>query len=386
MSGANTRSAARPQTQAGINTGIKAAVVEEPHRLVWRDVPEPEPVGPRPVRVRVGAVGVCGSDVLRYAYGTAYHYPLVLGHEFSGTVDEAPADSRFRTGDKVAVFPLLPRPEDPMTQVGEWALSADYDYYGSRRDGAMAEILSVPEANLVPVPQHVPLVHAAVVEPAAVALHAVLKLDVPASGTALVVGAGPIGALAAQWLRILGWTHVVVADVDPRKLEVMSGLGFEVIDAVAQDTVAAAKELTSGRGVDAAVEASGLPATFLQCLDAAAPQGQVLVLGDLKGDVTITRSQISSLIRRELVVLGTWNSKIAPAGRSEWDMVVRHIADGSLQVAPLVSAVPDLAEAAHVLEDVAERRVWANKVVFAVSEQARRERDDGVSQELEAHR
>ena len=93
----------------------------------------------------------------------------------------------------------------------------------------------------------------------------------------------------------------------------------------------------TGTGVDAAVEASGLPATLLQALEATAPRGQVLILGDLKGDVTIPRALVSSLIRRELTVLGTWNSKIAPAGRSEWDMVVAHIADGRLQVAPLIS-------------------------------------------------
>jgi L-iditol 2-dehydrogenase len=364
--------------------GMMAAVVEAPLRLVWREVPEPEPVGPRPVKVRIGAVGVCGSDVLRYAHGTAYHYPLVLGHEFSGVVDEAPPGSAFRAGDKVAVFPLLPRSEDPMTQVGEWALGADYDYFGSRRDGAMGEILWVPEANLVRVPDTMPLVHAAVVEPAAVALHAVLKLRVPAAGTALVVGAGPIGALAAQWLRLLGWTRVVVADVDERKRAVMSDLGFEVVDAAAQDTVDAVKELTGGRGVDAAVEASGLPATFLQCLDAAAAQGQVLVLGDLKDDVTISRGQVSSLIRRELTVIGTWNSKVAPAGRSEWDMVVRHIADGTLAVAPLLSHVPDLADASAVLDDVSARRTWSNKVVFAVSELARQERDSGLVREVTA--
>ena len=267
-----------------------------------------------------------------------------------------------------------------MTQVGEWALGGDYDYFGSRRDGAMGEILWVPEANLVPVP----LVHAAVVEPAAVALHAVLKLAVPACGTALVIGAGPIGALAAQWLRILGWSRVIVADVDARKRTVMSSLGFEVIDAAAHDTTATVKELTGGRGVDAAIEASGLPATFLQCLDSAAPAGQVLVLGDLKGDVTISRAQISSLIRRELVVIGTWNSKVAPAGRSEWDMVVRHVAAGSLVVSPLISHVPDLADAAPVLDDVSSRRIWSNKVVFAVSEQARHERDAGLAVGLSA--
>ena len=99
----------------------------------------------------------------------------------------------------------------------------------------------------------------------------------------------------------------------------------------------------------------------------------------LKGDVTISRPQISSFIRRELVLLGTWNSKVAPAGRSEWDMVVRHVADGSLAVAPLISDVPDLADAGSVLDDVAQRRRWSNKIVFAVSEQARREHDEAVT-------
>jgi L-iditol 2-dehydrogenase/galactitol-1-phosphate 5-dehydrogenase len=360
---------------------VKAAVVEAPNRIVWTDVPTPEPVGPRPVLVRIGGVGVCGSDVLRYAHGTAYHYPIVLGHEFSGVVEAVPEGSELRPGDKVAVFPLLPRPEDPLTQVGEWALGEGYDYFGSRRDGGMQELLWVPEANLVRVPQHVPLLHAAIVEPAAVALHAVRKLEVPAAGVALVVGAGPIGALAAQWLRILGWDRVLVADVDERKRAVMVELGFEVVDPAAQDTVAAVKELTGGRGVDAAVEASGLPITFLQCLDAAAARGQVLVLGDLKGDVTISRTQISSLIRRELVVLGTWNSKITPAGRSEWNTVVAHVADGSLAVAPLLSSAPDLADADAVLGAIARRETWSNKVVFAVSDEARSERAVlGVSQ------
>ena len=310
-------------------------------------MPDPEPFGERPVLVRVGAVGVCGSDLLRFGKGTAYHYPLVLGHEFSAVVEQPPAGSRFAPGDRVAVFPLLANPDDPLTEIGEPALGTGYDYFGSRRDGGMSELLYVPERNLIPVPASMPLLHAAMVEPAAVALHAVLKLQVPANGSALVIGAGPIGALAAQWLRILGWTRVLVADIDPAKRRVMSDLGFETIDA-AGDTVRQALLLT-GTGVDAAVEASGLPATLLQALEATAPRGQVLILGDLKGDVTIPRALVSSLIRRELTVLGTWNSKIAPAGRSEWDMVIANIAAGRLQVAPLIShALPLAAAAADV--------------------------------------
>ncbi|MCV7226723.1 galactitol-1-phosphate 5-dehydrogenase [Mycolicibacterium komossense] len=352
---------------------MKAAVLESKDVLVYKDLPDPLPFGERPVLVRVGSVGVCGSDVLRFAHDTAYHYPLVLGHEFSAVIEKAPEDSTFAPGDRVAVFPLLPRSDDPLTRVGEWALSDAYDYFGSRRDGGMCEMLWVPEANLVPVPSSMPLAHAATVEPAAVALHAVQKLRVPAAGTVMVVGAGPIGALAAQWLRILGWTRVLVADVDRRKLELMEQLGFEVLDASTQDAVSAAGERTGGRGLDAVVEASGFPSAFLQCLEAAAPQGQILLLGDLKGDVTIPQSLISSFIRRELVIIGTWNSRIMPSGRSEWDMVVEHIARGSLAVAPLISHVRGLEEAPELMADIAGKRIWSNKVVFAVSPEARAE-------------
>ncbi len=353
---------------------MKAAVLQAPQVLSWSDVPDPEPFGDRPVLVRVGAVGVCGSDLLRFDKGTAYHYPLVLGHEFSAIVEGPPPGSRFAPGDRVAVFPLLANPDDPLTEIGEPALGIGYDYFGSRRDGGMAELLYVPERNLIPVPAAMPLLHAAMVEPAAVALHAVLKLRLPANGSALVIGAGPIGALAAQWLRILGWARVLVADIDPAKRRVMSDLGFETIDA-AGDTVGQALALT-GTGVDAAVEASGLPTTLLQALEVAAPRGQVLILGDLKGDVTIPRALVSSLIRRELTVLGTWNSKITPVGRSEWEMVIANIVGGRLLLAPLISHAVPLADAAQTFGDLVERRVWSNKVLFAVSAEALAEATD----------
>ncbi|HEY5881985.1 MAG TPA: galactitol-1-phosphate 5-dehydrogenase [Nakamurella sp.] len=355
---------------------MKAVVLDAPGVLRHGEVPDPQPFGERPVLVRVGAVGVCGSDLLRVGHGTAYHYPLVLGHEFSAVVEQVPAEqppagSRFTPGDRVAVFPLLPNPADPLTEIGEPALGSGYDYFGSRRDGGLQELLWVPERNLIPVPETMPLLHAAMVEPAAVALHAVRKLTVPAAGSALVIGAGPIGALAAQWLRVLGWSRVLVADVDPRKRSVMAGLGFETIDA-GQGTVEQVLART-GRGVDAAVEASGLPATLLQTLEATAPRGQVLILGDLKGDVTIPRALISSLIRRELTVYGTWNSTVAPVGHSEWDMVVDAIAGGRICVAPLISHAAGLETAPELFDDLLARRQWSNKVLFAVSEQARSE-------------
>jgi L-iditol 2-dehydrogenase/galactitol-1-phosphate 5-dehydrogenase len=352
---------------------MKAVVLEGPNTLVSRDLPEPEPLGPDSVLVRIGAVGVCGSDVLRFGKGKAYHYPLVLGHEFSAIVESAPPTSRFRAGDRAAVFPCLPPQGDPMTEIGEFVLSTDYDYFGSRRDGALQEFLHVPERNLIPVPEGFSLVKAAMVEPAAVALHGVRKLDIPANGVALVIGAGPIGALAAQWLRILGCTRVVVADVDARKRAIMTELGFETIDAKVDDTVRKIRELTGGRGPSIAVEASGLPFTLLQAIEAVSVFGQVLLLGDISGDLTIPQPLVSSVLRREVRLIGTWNSKITPDGLSDWEMVISHM-QGALIVEPLVSHVASLDEAPALFDAMLKREVWYNKVIFAVADEALAER------------
>ncbi len=356
---------------------MKAVVLEAPGRVVFTDVPEPAPVGENPVLVRVGAVGVCGSDLLRVGHGTAYHYPLILGHEFSAIVEDALAGSAFARGDRVAVFPCLPDPSDPMTQIGEYVLGSGYDYFGSRRDGALSERLSVPESNLIRVPDRVSLVQAALVEPAAVALHAVRKLQVPADATALVIGGGPIGALAAQWLRILGWTRVLVAEIDPRKQAVLTTLGFEIIDAASVDTVDAAREMTNGRGVDCAVEASGLPKTVVQAMEAVGTFGQVMLLGDIHGDLTLPARLVSSLLRREVTIRGTWNSKITPVGHSEWQMVLEHMGR-TLQVNPLITHTVGFEDAPTMFDDMVNRRIWHGKAVFTVAEEARMDRSNAV--------
>ena len=348
---------------------MRAVVLTGPNALAVTEVAEPKKVGHRPVLVRVGAVGVCGSDVLRYGRGKAYHYPLVLGHEFSAIVEEVPEDSRFRRGDRVAVFPLIPSPDDPMTAIGEYALATDYDYFGSRRDGGLEERLWVPEANLFKVPDGTPLAHAAMVEPAAVALHAMRKLEIPAHATALVIGAGPIGALAAQWLRILGCSRVIVADVDERKLGLMSSLGFETINAAAEDTVDSVGALTGGRGPDIVVEATGSPAALVQGIRAAAALGQVMLLGDLSGDLLLEQKVVSSILRRELRLYGTWNARVTPVGHSDWDMVIHHLGT-DLKVDELISHVRPLSEAPATFEQLLNRDIWYNKVLFQIAEEA----------------
>ncbi|HMR67559.1 MAG TPA: galactitol-1-phosphate 5-dehydrogenase, partial [Anaerolineae bacterium] len=101
--------------------------------------------------------------------------------------------------------------------------------------------------------------------------------------------------------------------------------------------------------------------------------GQVMLLGDLSGDVTLKAAQVSSILRRELTLYGTWNSKITPAGKSEWEMVIHHMQQGDLQVAPLISHTPLLSDGPQMFAEMAARKVWYNKVVFAIADEARAE-------------
>lgn len=362
---------------------MKAAVLRGIRDIAVLDVPVPEPVGVDSVLVRIGAVGVCGSDVLRFGIGKGYGFPRVLGHEMSGTLVEDSPSGVLKAGDRVAIFPCIPEPSDPMSEIGEFALADRYDYFGSRRDGGLEEYLRVPERNLIPLRPGTSLIDGAMVEPAGVALHAVRKAVVPPNATALVIGAGPIGILAAQWLRILGVVRVLVADVDARKREIAESLGFETLDASTAPSDELATAATAGRGVDIAVEASGISVTFLQAIRAAAHRGQVVLLGDLADDVALPKELVSRVLRRELVLRGTWNAVITPRVTNDWEMVVACLGR-SLIVDGLVSHVERIDDAQEVFTRLADRGAWSNKTIFAVSDEAVAEADAALSGSLSA--
>lgn len=349
---------------------MKALVLESNRHLVYReDHPLPEAPDERPAAlVRVAACGICGSDIPRGFNGKAYFYPLVMGHEFSGVVEEPVPNGRFRKGDRVAVFPLIPKnlDSDPANQTGNYAQSREYDYYGSRRDGAFCEYLRIPEWNLFPVPEHVDLLHASMTEPAAVALHGVRKMHLQAGCEAVVFGAGPIGNMTAQWLRIHGCSRVFVVDVEPRKLALAEEMGFTAIHAGETDPVEAILAATNGTGVQYSVEACGLPITFLQALQAAGMFGEVVFMGNIAGEFKIGEKDFSAILRKELTIHGTWNSKITPAGIDDWSTVLRHL-DKDLLVAPLITDKLSLSEGPAIFDDLFHRRNYHNKVIFDLS-------------------
>ena len=162
---------------------MKVLVLEKDKVLSVQDRDMPEAKGDDSILIRIAACGICGSDIPRGFGGGAYHYPLVMGHEFSGVVAENKSWSKFREGDNVVIFPLLPCRKCEACQTGDYAQCEDYNYFGSRCDGGFSEYLSVPESNLFKIPDHVNILHAAMTESAAVALHGVRKMRISGGET-----------------------------------------------------------------------------------------------------------------------------------------------------------------------------------------------------------
>jgi L-iditol 2-dehydrogenase len=348
---------------------MKSLVLVENGLMEVHEIPLPERPAADWVLVRIAASGICGSDIPRAFDNGAYHYPLVMGHEFAGIVEESFDGSTFGPGCRVAVFPLIPNPEETINQIGEYAVGRTYDYFGSRRDGGFQELVWVPEFSLLPVPDAARLDHAAMTEPCAVALHAASRPTIRPGMSAAVIGGGPIGNMVAQWLRINGCRPVIVSEPDPGKRAIAKDMGFETIDPVAVNPVEAIHEL-SGGGADIAVEACGLPVTFRQTVAAAGLFGQVVFLGNIHGDFSLAEAEFSSVLRRELTIYGTWNSKVTPRGSDEWTRVLSFLGH-EMDVDPLISHRISWDDGPSVFKSIHEKNGWFNKVLFTVPELCR---------------
>jgi L-iditol 2-dehydrogenase len=330
---------------------MKACVLHAVDDLRCEEVQRPAPKADE-VLVRVGACGVCGSDIPRVFSKGTYSFPIIPGHEFAGEVvetgDEAGADF---LGKRVVVFPLIPCRRCAACKARAYAQCTDYDYLGSRCDGAFAEYVVAPAWNLLPIPDGVSMESAAMTEPAAVALHAVEQGGVQQGEDVLVVGAGPIGLMVAQWARIRGAAHVALVDIDAAKVSFAQSLGYTATDTVDGE-------------FDCVVEASGSAAGLTTGLHAAKPFGRVVALGNPAGPMTLDQEAYWAVMRKELRVIGSWNSRFDPDGEDDWRRVLGAMASGALDVAPLISHRVGLDGLLDAMIPMRNRTEFSNKVMY----------------------
>jgi L-iditol 2-dehydrogenase len=357
---------ATPPPRADPGATMRALVLRQVGDLRLEDVPRPA-LREGCALVRVGFCGVCGSDIPRIFVKGTYRFPTVCGHEFAGTVEAVGRGvDGFRPGDRVAVFPLIWCGRCEACADGRYAQCRDYDYLGSRSDGAFAEYVVAPAKNLVRVPAGVSLAAAAMNEPAAVALHALRQGGGTGPGeTVAVFGIGPIGLLCAQWARAMGAARVLLFDIEAPKLALARCLGFpEAFDSSARSPVEVVEAETRGEGAHLTVDAAGVPATFLQALAAARRGGRAVILGNPSADVTLPAALVSQLLRRELSVHGAWNSRFSDCGEDDdWREALAAMASGRLDVESLVTHRVDLDGAAAMLEAMRDKREFYAKVL-----------------------
>ena len=204
---------------------MRAAVLHKPGDIRIENVLRPE-VQPNQALVRVVACGVCGSDIPRVLTKGAHKLPLICGHEFSGRIESLGTGmDGWNIGDLVAVPPLIPCFKCAQCLIGEPSRCEDYDYFGSRRDGAYAEYVNVPAGNLLRVPEGIDPTAVALADPAAIALHAIEKTNLSLGQRVAVVGCGPIGLFAIQWARLMGATEILAVDISDCKIAMAKEAG-----------------------------------------------------------------------------------------------------------------------------------------------------------------
>ncbi|MFH0964780.1 MAG: alcohol dehydrogenase catalytic domain-containing protein [Planctomycetota bacterium] len=323
------------------NGTMKAAVLHGPGDLRVEEAAKPRP-GPGQVLVEVRASAVCNSDIGRIARADVAKLPLILGHEFCGVVAETGAGVHVARGRRVAVYPLLwcGTCGSCLRQIHECCEA--YSYHGSRTNGGLAEFVVTRTANLVVLPDEVSDEEGALTEVAAVALHAINRAG-PVRGEAVVViGAGTIGLLAAQIARARGAGTVAILDIAQEKIEAARRLGFSHASRADSPSCAGeVREACGGAQPGVVVEAAGAPASYDLAIDLAGSEARVVFLGNITGDLALPRERVSSILRRQLHIMGTWNSSLVRP-ENEWSAVHGMIARKEIAVQPLISRRLDL--------------------------------------------
>ncbi|WP_062229182.1 galactitol-1-phosphate 5-dehydrogenase [Aureimonas frigidaquae] len=337
---------------------MRAIVLHAPKdiRLEERDKPV---AGPGEVLVRVASVGVCGSDLPRMLVKGAWKMPLITGHEFSGHVAELGTGvSGWSVGELVAIAPLIPCHECDQCKTGNFSRCKDYDYFGSRRDGAYAEYVAVPVGNLLKCPQHVDPRAIAMVDPASIALHALWKAGGMTVGqTGGVVGCGPIGLYAIQWMRLMGASKVIAVDVSEEKLELARQAG-------ATNLVLSRDLADNPERADVVIEAVGLDSTINAAVMLGAPGAHVTFIGIPVPDVKLDNKTFQYFLRQEISLHGSWNSFGAPFPGPQWTTTIEKFGTGELKWEFMISHDLDLAELPDIFRRFDARDLHFSKVLF----------------------
>lgn len=345
---------------------MKALVLEEKLRLSIRDIELPLTVGPRDVRIRIGRVGVCGSDVHYYTHGSIGPFvvkaPMVLGHEAAGVVVEVGSEVHdLRPGDRVCMEPGIPDMSSRASREGHYNLDPAVRFWATPPiHGCLTGEVVHPAAFTFKLPAHVSLAEGAMVEPFAVGMHAATKAQIKPGATAVVIGAGTIGIMTALAAQAAGAGQVIVSDLSTEKLTIAGKYpGIHPFDIRTGSLAAHVAELTAGWGADVVFEASGAPKAFDGIFNLLAPAGTLVLIGMPPAAVSF-----------DVVSAQAKEARIETIFRyaNVYSKAVALLSSGKVDLKPLISASYSFDESIRAFERAAEGRPADIKLQIVVEE------------------
>lgn len=314
--------------------------------FVWRggsevaveEVSRPQADGGWPL-VDVAFAGICGTD-LHICAGEhpRAEPPLVLGHEFVGTLHTAV--NGLAIGQPVAVEPLLSCGECTPCRTGRSHVCERLRLIGIDVPGGVAEQVAVPAGNLIPLPAGLDLRRAAFVEPLAVAVHAVRRSGIGLGDSVMIAGAGPIGLAVANCARLAGAGTVFISEPAESRRRTAEHLGFVALDT--EDPTADLQEHTGGEGASVVFDTAAHPAVAAHVTSWTATSGRIVFVGTYGAPATL---DLQDVVFRELETLGC-----RVYTRKDVETAVLLIADGRFDPDPLITSTVALSEAPAALE------------------------------------
>lgn len=321
---------------------MKALVCDEPGRLTLAERPDPAR-GEGEVLVRIRHVGICGTDF--HIFGGKHpflEYPRVMGHELSGTVQEAPPGSALKPGDPVYIVPYLSCGTCQACRIGLTNACCNIRVLGVHCDGGMAELVPVPEANVIPTGD-IPIEDAAMIEFLAIGAHGIRRGGVTARDRVLVTGAGPIGMSALLFAKARGANVTVMDTREDRLAFARDRLGADAVllaDANAEEN---ARRLTGSDWFDVVVDATGAAAPIERGFGFLAHGARYVLLSVVRDSLTFSDPEFH---KREATLLASRNAQA-----QDFAEVVRQMQAGRIPTRALNTHRGQLADAVDLFSE-----------------------------------
>jgi L-iditol 2-dehydrogenase len=341
---------------------MKALVLEDIRDLQLKDLPEPE-LAPNDVLIQVKACGICGSDVHGYDGSTGRRIPpIVMGHEAAGVVVKTGSEvSTIGVGDRVTFDSTVSCGTCSFCRAGDVNLCDSRQVIGVscgdyRRNGAFAEYIAVPAHIVYTLPPAFSFEKAALIEAVSIAVHAAKITEIKPGSSVAVIGAGMIGLLVVQAFRQYGCEKVFAVDLESKKLDIARRLGAdETFLATDPELMHKLNQSAGAQGIDIVVEVVGTQKSITTAINVVRRGGTVTLVGNLAPTVEIP---LQSVVTRQLRLLGS----CASAG--EYRECIELMANGSINVDPLLSAVAPLSDGPAWFERLYNHEPGLMKVIL----------------------